>query len=99
MAIDLKSYVNGSVDDLEFIQSCEYQAQDLVDGYVGLAIVPLTILERAYLEVGSELFHRRSAPNGVAQFTTLDGSAIRIARDPMVGAYPLLRRYVGWGIA
>jgi len=35
----------------------------------------------------------------VAQFTTLDGSAIRIARDPMVGAYPLLRRYVGWGIA
>ena len=99
MAIDLKSYVNGSVDDLEFIQSCEYQAQDLVDGYVGSAIVPLTILERAYLEVGSELFHRRSAPNGVAQFTTLDGSAIRIARDPMVGAYPLLRRYVGWGIA
>jgi len=57
------------------------------------------VLERAYLEVGSELFHRRSAPNGVMQFTTLDGSAIRVARDPMVGAYPLLKRFVGFGLA
>ena len=99
MAIDLKSYVNGSEDDLEFIQLCEFQAQDLVDGFVGTATVPETVLERAYLEVGSELFNRRSAPNGVAQFTTFDGAAIRIARDPMVGAYPLLRRFIGFGVA
>jgi len=99
MAIDLKAYVNGAEDDLEFIESCEVQAYALVDGFVGTATVPSTVLERAYLEVGSELFHRRSAPNGVMQFTTLDGSAIRVARDPMVGAYPLLKRFVGFGLA
>lgn len=98
-ATNLKAYVNASEDDMTFVESCFVTATQLVDSYVGSANVPVDVIERAYLEVGSELFHRRQAPNGVAQFTTLDGSAIRIARDPMVGAYPLLRKYVGWGIA
>ena len=49
---------------------------------------------RAYLECGSELYHRRSAPNGIAQFTSYDGSPMRIARDPMTPVYALLRRYI-----
>lgn len=99
IAADLKDYVNGSDEHLTYIESCVDQAIALVDGYVGNATVPELVLERAYLEVGSELFHRRNAPNGVAQFNTFDGSAIRVARDPMVGAYPLLRRFVGFGAA
>ena len=79
---------------------CEAEAEALVTAYVGTALVPSEVLGRAVLEVGSELFHRRSAPNGVAQFGTLDGAApLRVARDPMVGAYPLLARYVGGGFA
>jgi hypothetical protein len=58
------------------------------------------ILNRAKIECGSELYHRRSAPNGVAQFATLDGgSAVRVARDPMIAAYPILVPYVGQGLA
>jgi len=62
--------------------------------------VPATALLRARIECGSELFHRRSAPNGIAQFATLDGgSAVRVARDPMIAAYPILTPWVGQGIA
>jgi len=45
----------------------------------------------------SELFHRRSAPMGVSQFASADGSAVRVARDPLLGVYPLIRPYVGLG--
>lgn len=97
----LKAYVgaHGNADD-DFIDACWHEAVALVAAYVGSATVPTEVLNRAYLECGSELYHRRSAPNGVAQFATMDGgSAIRVARDPMVGAYPILRKFVGFGIA
>jgi len=61
--------------------------------------VPPVVLDRAIKEVGSELFHRRQAPGGVAQFAGLDGAPIRVARDPMVSAYPILARHVGPAIA
>jgi hypothetical protein len=51
-------------------------------------------LKRCYLEVGSELFHRRNAPMGVAQYATYDGAPANTARDPLVGVYPLLNRYM-----
>lgn len=96
---NLKDYVSGSVTDQEYINECWNEAILLVNHFVGDAIVPATALSRAYLEVGSELYHRRQAPNGVAQFQTLDGAAIRVARDPMVGAYPILQRWTGLGVA
>jgi hypothetical protein len=46
----------------------------------------------------SELFHRRSAPNGVAQFASFDGSPIRVAKDPMNAVYPLLMPYTGYAV-
>ena len=98
--MSLSAYVGAGTADAEFVAACEAEATALVGAYVGTALVPYEVLGRAVLEVGSELFHRRSAPNGVAQFGTLDGAApIRVARDPMVGAYPLLARYVGGGFA
>ena len=96
---DLKGYVGASVADDAFVEQCWTEAAQLVTDFVGTAVVPVSALNRAVLEVGSELFHRRQAPNGVAQFTTIDGSAIRVARDPMVGAYPILQRYTGLGFA
>ena len=96
----LSTYVGAGAADAEFVAACEAEATALVGAFVGTATVPSEVLGRASLEVGSELFHRRSAPNGVAQFGTLDGAApLRVARDPMVGAYPLLNRYVGGGFA
>lgn len=102
-AADLEAYVNLPGADGEhsaFVTQCWEEAVELVECYVGSADVPATVLKRACLEVGSELFHRRQAPNGIAQFATLDGSsAVRVARDPMVGAYPILKRFIGGGFA
>jgi hypothetical protein len=96
----LKAYVGAPDSDNTFVESCFNEAHLLVDKFVGAVVVPATVLTRAKIECGSELYHRRSAPNGIAQFATLDGgSAVRVARDPMVGAYPLLMPYVGMGIA
>lgn len=100
---ELKDYVGAGTPDDDFVASCWDEAQALVDEYIGDAVVNADVLNRAYLECGSELYHRRSAPNGVAQFATLDGgSAIRVARDPLVGVYPLVARWMpagGLGIA
>lgn len=98
-AADLQAYVNANSSDEAFVTTCLAEATALVQAYVGTAVVPPVVLDRAVLEVGSELFHRRQAPSGVAQFAALDGAPIRVARDPMVGAYPLLARYVGGGFA
>ena len=90
-----------SSSDASFIESCIDEAIALVAGVSGgdVALVPTSILDRCYLEVGSELYQRRQAPNGVAQFAAVDGTAIRIARDPLVGAYPLLRPFMRGGFA
>ncbi len=100
---NLQSYVGAPDSDATYVEECFDEATALVEAYIGtidpVSAIPTIIVERATLEVGSELYHRRQAPNGVAQFSTIDGSPIRVARDPMLGAYPLLQRYLGLGIA
>ena len=99
-AAQLQSYVGAPDSDDTFVTACWDESVALVTKFVGTATVPATVLLRARIECGSELYHRRSAPNGIAQFATLDGgSAVRVARDPMIAAYPLLVPYVGQGIA
>jgi energy-converting hydrogenase Eha subunit E len=96
----LKAYVGAPTSDDTFVTACWDEASALVAKFVGTATVPATILLRAKIECGSELFHRRSAPNGIAQFATLDGGqAVRVARDPAIAMYNLLIPYVGLGIA
>ena len=98
-----------------FIESCYDEAVELVGNHVGgpaiteaqiatrtaaLALVPTDVVTRAILECGSELYYRRNAPSGITQFATPDGqSAVRVARDPMVGAYPILAPYMAAGFA
>ena len=97
---DLKAYVGAPDSDDTFVSTCWDEATALVNLYCGLVVVPAVVLKRAKIECGSELYHRRSAPNGIAQFATLDGgSAVRVARDPMIAAIPILIPYVGLGVA
>jgi hypothetical protein len=91
---DLKAYVGASENDDAYVEECWNTAKDLIASYVQSSTIPANVLKRAYLEVGSELFHRRSAPMGVSQYATYDGTPIRIARDPLIGVYPLLNRYM-----
>lgn len=90
----LRNYIGAMPQDDVFIEECLTTAQLLINEYIGKGIVPEAVRERCYLEVGSELYHRRQAPLGVAQFATFDAAPIRIARDPLTGVYPILNRYI-----
>lgn len=74
------------------------QAVELVAHHIGTATVPAPIVELASLEVARELYTRRDAPGGVLS-TFGDVGPIRLARDPMKAAYPILGPYLGGGFA
>lgn len=93
----LQDYV-GTKETGAFIEGVLASAELLVTQYVGTAAVPTTIRDQAVLQAASELFHRRSAPNGVAQFASMDGQPVRIAKDPMNSVYPLLMPFVKPGL-
>lgn len=98
-AADLLTYVGAKDAQLVFVTQCWDEAVVLVTAYVDPVMIPEEILDRAIQEVGAELFNRKSAKNGIAQFGAVDGQPVRIARDPMVAAYPLLDRFAGGGFA
>jgi len=89
----LQDYV-GTKETGAFIEGCLASANSLINNYIKAAAVPATIRDQSVLTVASELFHRRSAPNGVAQFAAMDGQPVRVAKDPMNSVYPLLMPFV-----
>lgn len=107
---DLATYVGAGQDEYaDLLADCLLEAVALVEKYLTtgtddagqpiLASVPEAIQDRAVKEVAADLFNRRNAPNGIVQqqFATTDGygtTAMRINRDPMAPAYPILRRWV-----
>jgi hypothetical protein len=100
-AADLREFVGAPTSDEDFIADCWDEATLLVTRACGAVVVdvPAAILKRAKLECGSELYHRRSAPLGISQFASADGSAIRVSRDPMIGAIKVLQPWLPLGVA
>lgn len=95
---ELQSYI-GTEETGDFINSCLTAGESLVGNYIGaITTVPVQIRKQSVLICASELFHRRSAPNGVAQFASMDGQPIRMGKDPMTAVYPLLLPFVSWGV-
>lgn len=107
-AEDLARLVNTTESD-GVLQVCLDESAALVDRYLeGHGDVdeppPAAILDRAYLLVAAELFNQRQAPNGYLnqQFDAPDGiqsEPIRISRDPLAAARPLLAQWVYPSIA
>ena len=92
---DFQAYV-GTDETGDFINSCITAGHALVDRYQGsVTTVPSQVHVQAVLICASELYHRRSAPNGVTQFASFDGAPVRVAKDPMNAVYPLLMPYTG----
>lgn len=91
----LRTYVGAQASDDTFITQTLTEAETLVATHILNRVVPEAIHDLAVLKCGSELFNQRKAPNGIAQFATPDGNPVRVARDPMIAAYPILAPYVG----
>jgi hypothetical protein len=95
---ELQAYI-GTDETGSFIDSCLSAGNALVGNYIGeIDTVPDEVHRQAILICASELFHRRSAPNGIAQFASMDGSPMRVAKDPMGAVYPLLLPFVNYGV-
>lgn len=98
----LAAYVNDSdrTGGSEYVQQSAAEAAAMLEGHLTVtnvrAMPPEHVVARALLEVGAELYHRRTSRNGIAG---LDGSPdniapLRIARDPMRACYDILRPYM-----
>jgi hypothetical protein len=93
---EFQAYVG--TDESTFPEECLTAALTLVNRYHGNVTIPVAIHDQAVYICASELYHRRSAPNGVAQFASMDGAPVRVAKDPMNAVYPLLMPYVGYAV-
>jgi hypothetical protein len=100
MAITLEEFqAYIGTDETTFPQECLTAGEALISNYVGtVTTVPVSVRDQAVLIASSELYHRRSAPNGVAQFASMDGTPVRVAKDPLNAVYPLLLPFVGYGV-
>lgn len=96
---DLKTFLGSDDSDDTYVMSCYNTALALVEAFIGTNnSVPASIKDRCVLNVGQELFHQKDAPSGIAQYSQFENAPIRVARDPMVAAYPLLSRYMVVGL-
>jgi hypothetical protein len=70
-------------------------AQEMVDQFVGDTVIPESILDLAVMRVTSNLWNDDGLPVSTNSFYGVDtGNAIPAMRDPMTGAYILLRKWV-----
>lgn len=96
----LRSEVGASLaDEDSTLTSLISTATALVTKYVGQTVseVPADVMDRAILLTAAEMYHQSQAPNGIVNQQYDDGQAgtpIRIGRDPLTPAYPLLRQWV-----
>jgi hypothetical protein len=90
----LKAYIRASDDDDDFVEECLNEATELVSNYVGKVFVPQLTLDLAVKVTGRDLYAQRDSPQGVGQFSDLNDTPIRVARDPLTAAKPILRKYV-----
>ena len=95
---EFRAYV-GTDEVSDFVTESLAAGLALVERYIGtVTTVPAVLKDQATLIAASELFHRRQAPNGVSQFASMDGTPVRVAKDPLNAVYPLLNAYVGYAV-
>lgn len=87
-----------TADDLRDIATTAERATALIETYIGQTVIPQTVLSLAGLEVARELWTHRDAPAGI--YTGFgDTAPVRLARDPLRGAYAILAPYLGASFA
>lgn len=106
---DLRAEVNaGPSSDNALLARCVGLAQQLITTYLEdnleaeeVADLPTEVVDEATLKAAADLFHQAKAPNGVVmqEYDVGDGTVgstpIRIGRDPLRSARPVLELYVG----
>lgn len=98
---DLAWYVEAINEDVEYAADSNRTAVQMVGDLVGANNphkVPETVVARAVLEVGADLYYRKASRNGIVGLEGIAPQPQRINRDPLAAAYPLLRHYLVMGL-
>lgn len=98
---ELDWYVEAVGEDKEFAADSKRTAEQMVRDLVGKGNpykVPETVVARAVLEVGADLYYRKASRNGIVGLEGIAPQPQRINRDPLTAAYPLLRHYLVLGL-
>lgn len=99
---DLAWYVQAEGEDKPFAVESKGVATQMVNDFIGGEHnpyrIPTSVVARAVLEVGADLYYRKATRNGAVQLAGVEPQLFRINRDPMAAAYPLLRRYLAQGL-
>jgi hypothetical protein len=98
---DLAWYVEAIGEDAPFATASAAEATALVMNFIGADNpygVPEVIVARVVLEVGADLFYRKASRNGIVGFEGIEAQPMRVNRDPMAAAYPILRQYIPVGL-
>ena len=110
-AEQLAEYVQtDATHEQEFLTECLAEAGELIAVHCGLTSIeavvagekiPAATLARAVKETAADLYSRRRARNGIVEIggDGITPDVVRINRDPMVAARPILRPFLGPGIA
>lgn len=88
----------GSPAESATIAQCAHDAAMLTGSYIGSLAVPQEVANYAATEVARELHTRLGAPGGVLS-SFAEAAPVRLARDPLTAAYPILAPYLGGGFA
>lgn len=98
---DLQAYVAAPAEDQDYLDLCVKQAADMVKQHIRNRNVPESALDAATLEVAANLYQRRTSRRDVMNFSdgTVMPAQIRPALDPLTPARPILKPYLGVGIA
>lgn len=91
---------DGSLSDTELGLLWD-QAAETLGKYIGDTVVPEATRTRCTLDVADRLHTLEVSPNGQPVFVDLDGGGgvARIARDPLIGVYPILSLYMAGPIS
>lgn len=87
----------------DFVDAQVVEAMGLLNRLLSGAdqtMIPVAVLDRAVVEVAADLYHRRAAKNGIATYGDgLDVPPMRIRRDPLDAARPILFHWLPGGFA
>ena len=90
-----KKNTTAGAEDLEaFLKTCWAEALVLVDDFIGTKPVPPETYTLAVKRTGAALFQARKAQNKQSEGYATE--PVRLAKDPLTTAYPLLQPHVGW---
>lgn len=95
---DLKGYIGAGEDDNEFVKTCFDTASVLLLDATRRTFrpVPQDVMDMMILEVGHELYNRKSQPSSSSMFVSYDGGSVPVRgpRDPLSMVRPILATYV-----